>query len=227
VANPEEGTPHQRQLGKILDLSCGFQGGYRAIQKMARNFGLRIPKAQAEELKLAWRADKPAIVQFWADLERAATLVITSPPGRIERVGLIEFTRTSRAMTMKLPSGRKLVYWAPSLRERKTPWGELRLQPHCFGRNNTTRKWENGALYGGLLCENSVQGTARDLLAHALIRLDASGLKPILTIHDEIIVETNTDATEVVSEAMHAAPDWAVGLPIAASVVTADRYAKG
>src|SRR6185312_13214470 len=41
-------TPYQRQLGKVVELACGFQGGHRAIQKGARNFGLRIPKAEAE-----------------------------------------------------------------------------------------------------------------------------------------------------------------------------------
>jgi DNA polymerase len=219
--------PDQRPLGKAAELAFGFQGGHRAIQKQARNFGLRIPKAQAEEYKLAWRAANPAIVQFWADLERAACSVIGSPPGRIERVDLIEFTRTARAMTAKLPSGRKLIYWAPTLRERETPWGELRLQPHCFGRNNLTKKWENGPLYGGLFCENVVQATARDLLAQALIRLDTLGLNPILTIHDEIIVQADQDATEAVSKVMRTVPGWARGLPLAASVVSADRYAKG
>jgi DNA polymerase bacteriophage-type len=220
-------TPHQRPLGKAAELAFGFQGGHRALQKQARNFGLRIPKAQAETFKIAWREANPAITQFWADLEHAACSVIGSPPGLIERVGRIEFTRTARAMTAKLPSGRKLIYWAPTLRERETPWGELRLQPHCFGRNNLTKKWENGPLYGGLFCENVVQATARDLLALALIQLDRLGYAPVLTIHDEIIVEADADLTDAVGEVMRSIPDWAAGLPIAASVVAADRYAKG
>ena len=61
-------------------------------------------------------------------------------------------------------------------------------------------KFNNGEVeeyfYGGKFVENFIQGTARDLLATALVRLDCMGLKPILHVHDEIVIETPTKDVE-------------------------------
>ena len=130
-------------------------------------------------------------------------------------------------MSVRLPSGRKLTYWRPSLKAQRNPGGgEMRLQPHCFGQNNLTQRWEDGALYGGLLTENVVQATARDLLADALLRLDAAGFNPILTVHDEIVCQTPTAPASAIASLMNAVPNWALGLPSAATVVATCRYTK-
>ena len=84
--------------------------------------------------------------------------------------------------------------------------------------------------YGGKLCENMVQALARDVFAEGLLRVEAAGLNPILTVHDEVVCEVPAaDAQAACAEAvrlMTRPPEWAAGLPLAAEGIVADRYTK-
>jgi DNA polymerase bacteriophage-type len=225
--DPSEITASQRQIGKVADLALGYQGGSRAFKSMAKNFGLKIPTAQAEEIKHAWRAAHPHIEHFWWRLDDAARECLIQSPGATFNVGKLQFKRSEHAMRLRLPSGRSLIYWYPSLKEAETPWGELRIQPHYYGQDAVTRQWVEFKAYGGLLAENVTQATARDLLADALVRLDAAGLNPVLTIHDEVICETEAANARAVTDILLTLPAWADGLPVAVDTTAAIRYMKG
>ena len=81
-----EVTPAQRQSGKIAELALGFQGGHRAIQKMGKNFGMRIAKATAEEWKVAWRRPTRRSRAFGTPLRpRRAPSSIVPRPHRTSR----------------------------------------------------------------------------------------------------------------------------------------------
>lgn len=45
-------------------------------------------------------------------------------------------------------------------------------------------------------------------------------------VHDEIVVETTTASVEEICVLMATAPDWAVGLPLAADGYACDFYRK-
>jgi len=45
-------------------------------------------------------------------------------------------------------------------------------------------------------------------------------------VHDEIVVEPPTAPVDEIGELMAAAPDWAVGLPLAADGYACDFYMK-
>src|SRR5262249_22969946 len=85
----------------------------------------------------------------------------------------------------------------------------------------------NGA-YGGLWTENIVSGICRDLLAAALLRVEAAGYRVVLHVHDEIIAEVPVGfgSTAEFTKLMITSPSWALGLPIAAKAWTGPRFSK-
>src|SRR4029077_18492608 len=97
-----------------------------------------------------------------------------------------------------------------------------------MGVNPMTRQWQRQTTYGGSVCENLVQGIARDLLASALLRLEASNeFRPILSVHDEILAEGPIDAhLSWFNTLMEATPPWAEGCPVAAESWKGNRYRK-
>ena len=72
--------------------------------------------------------------------------------------------------------------------------------------------------YGGLWTENIVSGIARDLLAEAMLRIEAAGYPIVLHVHDEIVAEVpiGFGSTEEFTRLMTRKPAWALELPIAA-----------
>ena len=247
---PAEVSKAQRQShGKVSELALGFQGGVAAFLAMAKAYGVRIAPADAEEIKVGWRATNREIVGLWHGLNYAAIECMESAPGDVIEVWAwdhegdyrwfrvhktpLTFMRTKAALSLRLPSGRRLLYWSAKLRDVPTPWG-YRPAVIYRGEDSVTKRWAEFTGYGGLYCENAVQATARDLMADALLKLDDAGLRPLLTVHDEavcllprMIYPTAADAAAAVESIMRNTPDWAQGLPVAADASAADRYVKG
>jgi DNA polymerase len=78
-------------------------------------------------------------------------------------------------------------------------------------------------------CENVVQATARDVLAHGMLLADKAGYEVCLHVHDELITETPDDpaySAEGLSALMAENPGWSLGLPLAAAGFETYRYKK-
>ena len=88
--------------------------------------------------------------------------------------------------------------------------------------------WQRHDLYGGLLTANATQAVARDILAEAMLRVDAAGYAIVLHVHDEIVVEVpeGKDKLAELLAIMSKPPTWAEGLPIEAEGWTGRRYQK-
>lgn len=127
---------------------------------------------------------------------------------------------------LKLPSGRKLSYPQPRIEIE-----DLRHQAVIFADNAAGQfkdcRHGNGA-YGGLWTENVVSGIARDLLAEAMLQIEAAGYPIMLHVHDEIVAEApiGFGSTEEFTQLMTRVPTWASGLSIAASAWSGPRYRK-
>lgn len=226
---PGKVTKEERQgYGKVPELALGFQGGVGAFQKMAHNYGVSISDQRADEIKVAWREKHPNVVKFWYDLERAAKDAITHR-GQVYRCGRIAFRVAGSFMFMRLPSGRSIVYPYPCIKPKLCPWGEMRDQVCYQGTDTYTRKWGDCFAHGGLLFNNAVQGTARDIEAEAMLRVEAAGYPNVLNCHDEVVCEVpiGFGSVEEFEKLMTMLPTWAGGLPIAAAAWEGQRYRKG
>lgn len=106
---------------------------------------------------------------------------------------------------------------------------EYRERIRYMGENQTTRQWGKQYTYGGKLSENITQALCRDLLAVALVRVDAEGWPIILHVHDECVCEvpdTPEYTAKMLEDLMCELPSWAQGFPLAAEGAEMMRYAK-
>src|SRR5262249_50824650 len=141
---------------------------------------------------------------------------------RIE-LGRLSFEMKNGTLLLTLPSGRQLSY------------PEARLMPGKFEgtrelqyKDNAKGGWSDVGAWYGTLTENVVQASARDLLAAAMLRLEAAGYPVVLHVHDEIVCEVpeGFGSIEEFQRLLTIVPNWAEGLPVAAKAWTRQRYAK-
>lgn len=98
-----------------------------------------------------------------------------------------------------------------------------------MGVDAKTKQWLRQDTYGGKLMENVVQATARDFLAYAMLRVDATGRYDIvLTVHDEVVTECDLDkgSYKELEELMDAVEPWGEGCPIASEGWEGPVYRK-
>ena len=178
--------------------------------------------------KTFWRRANKKIVQFWADLEMAAIEAVNKP-GLKALAGCsgICFLQKGSFLFCRLQSGGVISYPYPEVRTVKTKWGTHKTTL-TYMSEDLNHKWVRFPTYGGSLAENVTQSLSRDLLADAMLRLDASGYTIILHVHDEIVCEhqTGTKTLEGMTAIMCEVPWWAKGFPIAADGWVEKRYHK-
>src|SRR5690606_40087973 len=83
--------------------------------------------------------------------------------------------------------------------------------------------------YGGKLCEYIVSGTARDLLADAIVKaeFECDEIDPVMHSHDELVCEGEAGKVgKIVEQIMMDQPAWSKGLPIKVEVWEGPRYHK-
>ena len=214
-----KGSP-LRQKGKLAELGLGFGGASGALISMGA-LDMGLTEDELPPLVAAWRKANPHITQFWWDVDAAAIKAVTEK--QKTKVGKIIFEYKSGILFITLPSGRKLSYVKP------------RMAVNRFGRDGLTyegisenKKWSRIETYGPKLVENIVQGTARDLLAEAMLRVEKKGYPIVMHCHDEIIAEVPEDSGSVdeMCEIMAVQPEWAEGLPLRADGYQCSFYQK-
>lgn len=216
-------TKDQRQIGKVAALALGYQGGFKAFGNMAKIYGLSITDEGAENIKKQWRSANPNIVQYWWDCETAALNAVRNA-GTAYTVRNVVFKKAGSFLYIKLPSGRLLAYPKP----RIVAGGMKDEQLEFSGVEPIKKTWGARKTYAGKLVENITQAVARDLMAEAMLRLDAAGYELVMTVHDEIVAEVdkNFGSVKDFEKIMCEVPDWAKGLPLAAEGYESERYRK-
>lgn len=198
-----------------------------------------------DALKRMYREANPAIVQFWRDIEDAAMAAIRNP-GKEFTAGPrgVKFSRNVETdnngnnvagwwLRMTLPSGRVMSYPGVGLSVSKETDEDGKVSTNVRikyqGENQLTRQWGFQYTYSGKLVENCTQALCRDLLANALLNVEANGYPIVLHVHDEIICETPDTPEYNVAELerlMCELPEWAEGFPLVAEGAEMKRYAK-
>jgi DNA polymerase len=201
-----EADPQGRQLAKARVLGLGFGCGAAKFVDVARILGgLDITSEEAQHVVSDYRRSNPGIVAAWKRLEASFAESARAPGTKEHR--------------MPLPSGRDIVYHKPHYSGR-----ELTCTP-ILGQG--VRK-----VYGGLLFENLVQATARDIFAEHLLKLQDLGghFRPVLIVHDEVLLEVPVDeavdASTILQSILETPPEWCQELPLSVDTQFLTKYTK-
>jgi len=223
------GPRHRFTVSGVLVHNClalGYQGAKGAFNAMAVGYGVQLKDDQVEKIVENWRKANTHIVNWWYDLERGATKAINNPGTKVS-VDRTILTHKRGHLWLKLPSGRLLCFPRCKMAPVTKPWGGRQMSITYMGENSFTHKVERLSTYGGKIAENIVQALCRDLLAEALIRVEAAGYRVVMHIHDEIVAYLHDGGSlEEFENIMAEVPEWAEGMPIAAEGWTGRRYRK-
>jgi DNA polymerase len=240
--DPRDVNGDQRQIGKVMELALGYQGGVGAFLTFATAYGMDLGKMSAaalpkipspllheahgltqeifiacDSLKRLWREAHPRISSWWDNLQTCAVQAVRNP-GVEYKARSVTIVRDGAWLKIKLPSGRFLSY--PGVRVNDE--GGLSY----MGMNQYSRKWERIGTYGGKIAENITQAAARDIMAHAMPRAEDAGFEIVFTVHDELATESVSGTHEELSAILATNPPWAKGLPLAAKGFETLRYRK-
>lgn len=208
------------------------------------------PSAIVHELAImkhtvdVYRSRYPEVRQYWKEQEQAAIAAVrtgqTVEAGRVkwylseERPVLKDGARLltvprGKFLYCELPSGRRLAYCDPMVKDAPTAWGEMRPALRYMRVDPKTKKWVRTATYGGKLTENITQAVARDIMTNAMLLADEGGVyDTIMSVHDELVCEVDKDrgSRSEFEELMSFIPPWAIGCPIVAEAERYERYRK-
>jgi hypothetical protein len=149
----------------------------------------------------SYRRSNRHVMALWRTLER----------GLEESVGA--------DFVLRLPSGRSMRY--ESVKKDGNGFRALVRGP---GKMREIRLW------GGILTENLVSATSRDVFRDGVIAAERAGFPVLLRVHDEILTMVpERDAEKRARELknlLRTSPPWLRNAPLESTVQIATRYAK-
>lgn len=222
-------TKDQRNFSKPPVLGCGFQLGWKGLIEYARGYGVKLREEEARIAVDLFRTSYPEIVDMWYGLLEGIEAILASPEGTVYQRFKVRIYRDIYFLYIELPSGRRLAYYKPEWRDWDTPIGR-RPSFTYMGIDRVTTQWRRIAAHGGLITENIVQATARDILAEGMRRYAAGGGRIVAHVHDEIIAEEPESVAEQRLEQLKAAmttqPEWLPDIWLGAGGWVGKRYRK-
>ena len=207
---------------KLAILAFGYMGGLAAWRKFEPD---RFTDDEVEKFKAEWRAAHPTIKRFWYAVDRAAWTAVRER-GRVVRCGPVAFKSNGAFLQLKLPSGRKISYPQPRIKVGDEREQHVVFTDNAGGQFKDCRDGQGA--YGGLWTENIVSGIARDLLAEAMLRIEAAGYPIVLARarRDRCRGAGRLRQPRRVHPSHDAQAGWALDLPIAAKAWSGPRYCK-
>lgn len=252
---PEDVTKKQRQIGKVLELAMGYQGGVGAFATFARSYGVDLDEMAGHvrascpadvwdsAAEYAARADRGDLsLNAWTACEAVKILWRRAHPAIVRFWASVADAARAvlRGVGAEIPAGRCRIYRRGTYLVARLPSGRQLCYPAArltsgsnafeyYGQIQATRRWAFIGTYAGKIAENLTQATARDVLASSLPAVERAGYAVVLSVHDELITEVPdrpTFSAEGLASFMATPPDWAFGLPLSAAGFESYRYKK-
>ncbi len=216
-----------KKYAKVTVLGCGYGMGWRRFVAWAAEWGLKVTEGEAQRLVQSFRTVYKEIEWSWRAFEQAVNSALRSE-GVVEVLGHVVDATDKRAMSIQLPSARRIWYQGAALEIVKTEHGAARQ----FRYND--RELNKGAnrisSWGGKIVENITQAGCRDLLTEAIRKCYEQGITVLCSVHDEIVCLGRTQEAEAVKAQLHrimrTMSGWCRDLPMDADGYISQFYRK-
>jgi DNA polymerase len=222
-ARHEDVLKEQRQIGKVMELMLGYEGGVGAFLTGAATYGFDVEDLGVRAFDTIpgtilheagefydWAVKKgrstfglsrtafvvcDSLKRMWrAAHPQVATLWKELEAACLDAVATPGETIACRKLKVRR-DGAWLRIALPSGRALCYPQPKVEEGKLSYmGVNQYTRQWTRIRTYGGKLVENVTQAAARDVIAASMPPAEAAGYEIVLTVHDEIIAETPDDS---------------------------------
>lgn len=226
----------ERFVGKESILGCQYGLGPNKFLTQCHKKGMKMVTPEiAKKAVNAYREKHFPVPEAWRSLEKTVILALKNK-GDIYETCKTKIYFKGRFLFIELPSGRKLKYFKPSIaydeyNGRRVP--KVKYWSKGWENNPKTGKphkaWCKVTIWGGTFFNHIVQGAARDLMVHGIMRIEAAGYKFVLSVHDEGLSEKKIGKGSL-KEYLHLMsgdlPEWASGAPIKAEGWVGVRYRK-
>lgn len=208
-----------------LQFGCGWQR-FRDQAQMEHGIGLDWPNEKFKLEVADFRSKETKTVDLWKQLDNdfklslGETYELELPSGRI--IPFFDVQLGSQTRKGAPRKGSKADF------EGVTEVEYTSLSYKASMRRGEKPKW----IYGGLLCNNLVQGCARDVFGDGLLRVEDElpDVTYIWPTHDEGVWIVPEDVAEErgqqVEELLSITPDYLGNCPIAAEVTVSKVYKK-
>lgn len=197
----------ERQVGKVLELQCGFGSGARTIRRAVRvRAGIELTEQEGVAARDAYRGTHPFVVEYWS----AADWVLRALATRLDGFKWGPFI--VKESKIFLPNSAWLDYTT-------LEWGTDEKTGERQWRLRTRAGWVK--YYGAKLVENVVQALSRVVTSEAMLEIRAARIPIVGMAHDDLWMLVRDDDSrklclDLCVHAMARPRAWAPGLPLAA-----------
>jgi hypothetical protein len=214
-------------IGPMVVHNCGYQMGLKKFIQTCRDEGINLPDSVLTRAHAAFKQKYPKVPEVWSRYEKAAIYAVLNKGKKIT-VNKVTWFVEGEFLFAELPSGRRLAYYGPQIKNEETPWGEIRPKLYHWTVDSKTKQWVCRATYGGMLTENIVQAISRDCMVEAMVRCEDSGFECLITVHDENLseIKIGDGSMENFKNLMSIRPKWGQDIPLKVGAWQDWRYKK-